>query len=107
MRQPRIRIRMFMAFVAVVALGLGAEATRRRWPHFRERAYYHTVMRDRHRSAMWATGFAGEANIVSFRTDDPEEIRKATLRGMVNAALHRETAAEHERKRQEYLSRWW
>jgi len=38
MRPPRLRIRTLMILVAVVALGLFVEQTRRRWRLYREKA---------------------------------------------------------------------
>jgi hypothetical protein len=101
MRPPRVRLRSLMILVAVVALALGAENTRRRWRSFRERAAYHA---QEEQMSLQVADFQ-RIMILEFMqsTGNEAELRPTYDR---QARLLAE-AAEHVRKKQEYLSRWW
>lgn len=54
MRPPRFRVRTLMLAVAVVAVTIGAERSRRRWSLYRGRAAYHAARERAYRGHMAA-----------------------------------------------------
>jgi hypothetical protein len=116
MRQPRfgIRPRYVFLLVAAAALFAGADRANRWWPYYRG-------MAERHAALEYESLVAAEAeeSILqrweAFEGDLSEMPSGEAFRskGEWLAARwelvrrHRAEAAEHARKRQEYLSRWW
>jgi len=116
MRLPRFRLRTLMILVAVVAVGLFAERTRKTWKAFRKQAdAYESLERYWIRIGNECDGRLRELRASAEelkRSDGPEEFDQEDIDGMfglLNAWADeiRADALKYGRLKRNYRSRWW
>ena len=111
----RWRLRTSLALVAVVAVALGAETTRRRWAYYRDRVAFHRGVEAEHRTiaADCRRQAAREyATSARFRSLGPRREAQATLSRQAaeswlrRAAASLATADDHARRARDLGRRW-